>query len=83
MCSICRSYPCLSGCPNAPDPPSIGDCEYCREPIFVGDEYAEIDGEKYHKECLDEFSTSDWLEKLGESIKEAELDEPDYDDYDD
>lgn len=82
MCDICLSSPCLPGCPNAPDPPSIGECESCREPIFVGDEYAEIEGEKYCKDCLDDFTTSDWLDLFGEKIREAEALEPDYDYYD-
>ena len=52
MCEICRQSPCHPRCPNAPDPPMSCYCTYCCEPIYVGEEYMEIDGDKYHEECL-------------------------------
>lgn len=51
MCEICLHSPCLSRCPNAPDPPTVWKCQNCGEPIMVGDEYTEIDGDHYHEEC--------------------------------
>lgn len=74
MCEICHSFPCMSRCPNAPEPQSIGWCAYCNEPILAGEEYAKVQGNMYHEECLDDFSTSEWLELLGESIHTAEVD---------
>lgn len=82
MCEICRCSPCLVGCPNAPEPESIGVCEKCGQPIYVQERYAKIDSKLYHEDCLDEFSVDDWLQMLDTSIKEAEPYEPDYDDYD-
>lgn len=73
MCSICHSTPCLSACPNAKEPYSIGKCKYCGDPIYVGEEYGEIEGRKYHYECLGEFSVTDWLEIVGGQIKDAEI----------
>lgn len=57
---------------------AVGKCAYCDEPIYVNEEYADVYGNSYHKECLEEFSIKDWLDILGVSIKEAEL--PDVDD---
>ena len=53
MCSICLHSPCLSGCPNAPDPTPVTYCRSCGEPIIPGDEYADIDGEAWCEGCLD------------------------------
>ena len=82
MCDICLSSPCLPRCPNAPEPPSIGKCEHCGEPIHIGENYADIDGGLSCEDCLDDFSTSEWLDVLGVSLKEAEPYEPDCE-YDD
>ena len=38
MCDICMHSPCLSGCPNAPDPTPVTHCCSCGEPIIPGDE---------------------------------------------
>lgn len=53
MCSICHHAPCLSGCPNAPDPPEAFRCRSCGEAIYPGDEYARIDGVEYCEDCID------------------------------
>ena len=55
---------------------SIGICKECGEAIIFGEKYAEIDGYKYHEECLDELTVKEWLDILGERICEAK---PDYD----
>ena len=47
MCDICMHSPCLSGCPNAPDPTPVTYCRSCGELIVPGDEYADIDGEAW------------------------------------
>lgn len=54
MCDICRQTPCHPCCPNADDPPTVYTCEHCKEPIVVGDEYYELEGEFYHEECLED-----------------------------
>lgn len=53
MCAVCMRSPCDSRCPNAPEPQSMDTCPECDEGIIFGDEYAEIDGMKYHVDCLE------------------------------
>lgn len=54
MCDICMCSPCLSGCPNAPDPTPVAHCCSCGEPIIPGDEYGIIDGEAWCEDCLED-----------------------------
>lgn len=54
MCDICMHSPCLSGCPNAPDPTPVTHCCSCGEPIIPGDEYGIIDGEAWCEDCLED-----------------------------
>lgn len=70
MCDICGCYPCLSGCPNAPDPPEVYRCKHCDEPIVVGDEYYEMDGDHWHRECFEDIAVSLLLE-IGATLSEA------------
>ena len=53
MCKICRNIPCLPGCPNAPDPVTVFVCSGCGEDIFEGDDYWDIMGEQFCKDCID------------------------------
>ena len=53
MCEICRQSICPASCPNAPDTPSVCECEYCGESIVVGDDYYDFHGKSYHPECLE------------------------------
>ena len=62
MCAMCRTYPCNSSCPNAPDPAVKGRCKICKEDIVVGDEMVEIEGVKFHYDCL---TVDDVLKVLG------------------
>ncbi len=75
MCAICMKSPCDSRCPNAPDPPAVFNCKGCGEGILVGDEYAEIDGERYHIECLDDMTTLEILKLFDVEIQTAEMEE--------
>lgn len=52
MCDICHRTPCDPRCPNAEDAATVYDCEYCGEPIRVGDLYREYDGKYYHDDCF-------------------------------
>ena len=54
MCHICRSSPCDSRCPNAPDPPSVFVCSGCGDNIYDGDRYWDIMGEQFCRECIDD-----------------------------
>lgn len=39
MCDLCLHTPCVSGCPNKPDPIPILKCENCNMELFDGDVY--------------------------------------------
>lgn len=52
MCDICQHNPCLSRCPNAPEPAKVYRCEFCGEDIVEGEEYIEIGGNYYHEDCF-------------------------------
>lgn len=54
MCDICRTTPCHPFCPNAPEPPVFGRCVNCKEKIFDGDDYYDIDGDIWCEECIDD-----------------------------
>ena len=79
MCEYCHQSICPPGCPNADEPKVVYHCSHCGESITAGERYAEIDGDYYHGECLDDWSTSDWLTKFEINMQEAEEPEPDYD----
>ncbi len=53
--------PCDPRCPNAPEPPAVHTCKDCGEGIVPGDEFAEINGEYYHIECLENITTRELL----------------------
>lgn len=52
MCEYCHSFPHLSRCPNAPEPPEVYKCSCCGEPIYEGDTYYDIDGDAWCEECI-------------------------------
>ena len=53
MCEICHMGICPSGCPNAPEPPTVFICSGCGEAIVEGDDYWDIMGEQWCKKCID------------------------------
>ena len=53
MCEECRHYPCLSACPNAPEPEPVYICDNCEEGIYPGETVYEIGGHKYCETCID------------------------------
>ena len=75
MCDICRQSPCHPQCPNAPDPPTVYVCKSCGDPIVVGDEYYEFDGDYYHEECFEDNATAILVEQCGATRGTAEEDE--------
>lgn len=79
MCEYCHQSICPPGCPNADEPKAVYRCSYCGESITVDEWYAEIDGDYYHEECLDNWSTSAWLAKFDINIRKAKEPEPNYD----
>lgn len=75
MCLGCRKMVCDSRCPNAPEPRSVGICRECDGSIQIGEEYAEIDGRKYHLECLDSMSARELLQLFDVDVETAEEEE--------
>ena len=72
MCEICRSYPHLPGCPNAPEPKAVYTCQCCKEGIFEDEEYVEVGDDYYHVECLQEnMFFEDVLTILGYDVRRA------------
>lgn len=68
MCAMCRSYPCVPACPNAPEPRTYGVCKICKEEILGWEEVADIDGNLCHYDCL---SVSELLKIFEIEVKEA------------
>ena len=65
MCSICHSFHCLPGCPNAKPSKAVAYCKCCGEAITPGDEYAVIDGDAWCESCLDDLPLCVLIPKLG------------------
>ena len=64
MCSMCRSYPCRSGCPNDYGGKTVGECASCGEDVYIGQEVVEIHGELYHKDCVIEMGIKEVADLL-------------------
>lgn len=71
MCSLCLSTPCHTRCPNAPEPVAVHRCGKCGEGIFKGDKYFDGQGGCICEECLDDMTSGELLEMLGESLATA------------
>ena len=54
MCEICGHAPCLSLCPNAPDPVPVFVCSGCGGDIYEGDDVYHILGEQFCERCINE-----------------------------
>lgn len=54
MCDICWSTPCLSRCPNAPEPELavFAECDNCGEDILDGEDYYEVGDMKFCELCV-------------------------------
>ena len=49
-------------------------CESCKEGIYDGDEYVDIDGMYHHLYCIEDLSTRELLSLLGFSVHTASSD---------
>ena len=52
ICEICRMSPCDSRCPNAPEPPEVGECDNCGEEIREGEYIYRLGDYKYCERCV-------------------------------
>ena len=77
-CPECHCIPHLPGCPNAPEPIPVHTCKRCKDGIYVGDEFFDIDGTYYHTECLEDMTIYDVLDMFGYSCEVAEEPEVEY-----
>ncbi len=68
MCQYCLTPQCPSGCPNyeGPDPEYV--CDECGEGIYSDDKYVDIDGNRYHLDCVEDMSITDLLALLGVDV---------------
>ena len=74
MCEYCHSNHHKAGCPNEPGPKEVYRCKYCEEAILEGEQFVEINDERYHIECIELLSVHELLELLVEiDIKIAGL----------
>ena len=52
MCEECYQFPCHPRCPNAPEPVAVHECVCCGSDIYAGEDYYDIEGDAYCKECV-------------------------------
>lgn len=68
MCKICMSDPCVETCPNY-GRKVIAKCKICFNNICDDEQYAEIDGDCYHLDCLeDDLTVKELIEMCGGEI---------------
>lgn len=53
MCDVCYKQPCDPRCPNAPEAQSVFVCSGCGDNIYDGDDYWDVMGEQWCKECIE------------------------------
>ncbi len=63
VCEICLQTPCCSTCPNY-DGKTIAKCQICYDNICDDENYAVIDGDYYHMDCLEDSCTLSEVVKL-------------------
>lgn len=71
MCDMCRMTPCHPRCPNAQEPKKEYECCICGYGLFKGDKYLYGLEGYVCKECLDDMTSGELLEMLGESLETA------------
>lgn len=65
MCELCHASPCLTGCPNAPEPKAVYHCANCSSSIIEGEGCYEIDGEIYCECCIEDMTPKGLVEMVG------------------
>lgn len=75
MCADCMMSVCSSRCPNAPEPKSVYTCCMCGYGIFEGDKY--FDGPEGYvcETCIDDMSSKEFMEMIGEKFSIAKKEE--------
>lgn len=57
---------------EAPEPKVVGQCKYCGQDIYLGDDIATFDGDVYHLDCFTECAATILTEKYGAKVGVAE-----------
>lgn len=52
-------------------PGTVAICQCCKEAIISGEEYANVNGENFHTECLADVSVSEILDLLDVPVRTA------------
>ena len=68
MCMYCLTSPCPVGCPNYEEPDPEYVCDMCNEGIYHEDRFADIDGKRYHLDCLEEMGIKDLMALVGVDV---------------
>ena len=71
MCELCRSYPCVSRCPNAREPKGKHTCSECGSPIYEDEKFLDTGRRKICKECLDDMDIETVLAEIGVDLEVA------------
>lgn len=75
MCVICGSYPCVSRCPNAPEPVPVYECGKCGYGIMDGDKYYDSSDGYICEGCIEDMTAKEFMELIGETFSTAEKEE--------
>jgi len=57
---MCLKQPCDERCPYEEED-SVHHCQLCGKSVRVGEFYLEMGGDYYHRNCVEELDTGDWL----------------------
>ncbi len=63
MCYLCKEAPCDVNCPSFVDS-SLEECAECGAYVSEGQEFYDLNGYKYHKECISMLTSTDILDVL-------------------
>lgn len=75
MCAMCGSSPCVSRCPNAPEPKPVYECSRCGYGIMDGDKYFDSPEGYICEECIEDMTAKEFMELTGETFSTAEKEE--------
>ena len=72
MCMICRHIPCDSRCPNSTEKrEAVSICNFCKGILYKGDRYLSAPKGYICEECLDAFTTWEWLDTFNKELEEV------------
>lgn len=75
MCAMCGGYPCVSRCPNAPEPMPVYSCCKCGAGIQDGGKYYDSPDGYVCQDCIEDMTVGEFMELIGETFFTAEKEE--------